>query len=297
LNYRNKDSWDALTYDQVSRLVQYKWGQQVIKWRKWLGNEIVMDAGCGTGLLTKQLTKQVPRGKVYAVDTDSNMIKQAKNNLKLLANVEIIQSSFTDVKLPRKMDVIFSNSALHWVQDHKKVFRNFWEVLKPMNSNDIVDINVGSNSINTGSSGQLLIQCGGYGNLQEIISILEQIARLDQFKEHFADWKQQWYFAKVEDTSKLLREIGYVNTRVYYSDDGVTLPNQRIYSKFIKTVVMKPYLDHLSSHKDDYDTDELKDLFLKLFLNEIEKYSSGVVKKPWSLDFVRLNIIAHKPHS
>ena len=41
-----------------------------------------------------------------------------------------------------------------------------------------------------GSSGQLLIQCGGYGNLQEIIAILERIARLDQFKEHFADWKQ-----------------------------------------------------------------------------------------------------------
>jgi tRNA A58 N-methylase Trm61 len=85
----------------------------VIKWRKWTGNEIVMDAGCGSGLLTKQLAKQVPRGKVYAVDTDSNMIKQAKNNLKLLANVEIIQSSFTDVSLPRKMDIILLSKPTH----------------------------------------------------------------------------------------------------------------------------------------------------------------------------------------
>jgi len=38
-------------------------GYSVLKWRKWLGNEIVMDAGCGSGLLTSQLTKQVPRGK------------------------------------------------------------------------------------------------------------------------------------------------------------------------------------------------------------------------------------------
>jgi trans-aconitate 2-methyltransferase len=59
LRYQNKGSWDARTYDQVSRLVQYKWGQQVIKWRKWTGNEIVMDAGCGSGLLTKQLAKQI----------------------------------------------------------------------------------------------------------------------------------------------------------------------------------------------------------------------------------------------
>ena len=135
MKYENKGSWDARTYDQVSRLVQYRWGQQVIKWSRWRGNEIVMDAGCGSGLLTKQLAKQVPRGKVYGVDIDSNMIRQAKNNLKSVDNVEIIQSSFTDVKLPRKIDVIFSNSALHWVQDHRKAFQIFWDMLKSTNSN------------------------------------------------------------------------------------------------------------------------------------------------------------------
>ena len=298
LKYRNKGSWDARIYDQVSRLVQYRWGQRVIKWRKWRGYEIVMDAGCGSGLLTKELAKLVPRGKVYAVDVDSNMIKQAKNNLNSFDNVEIIQSSFTDVRLPRKMDVIFSNSALHWVQDHRKVFRNFWEMLKPMNdSNDVTDASVirnNSNNNTAGGDGQLLIQCGGYGNLQEIIGILERIIHLDQFKEQFADWKQPWYFANAEDTNKLLKEIGYENTAVYYSDDCVTLPNRRIYSKFVKTVVMKSYLDHLSSHNDIYDIDKLKDLFLELFLDEVEKYSSKL-NKPWFLDFVRLNVIAHKP--
>ena len=109
----------------VSRLVQYRWGQGILEWRKWHGNEIVMDAGCGSELLTKQLAKKVPRGKVYAVDIDSNMIKQAKNNLQFLDNVEIIQSSFTDIRLPRKMDVIFSNSALHWAQDYRKPFQKY----------------------------------------------------------------------------------------------------------------------------------------------------------------------------
>lgn len=124
MDYKNKGSWDARTYDQVSYLVQYKWGQQMLEWRKWHGNEIVMDAGCGSGLLTKQLAKKVPRGKVYAVDIDSNMIKQAFHN------VEIIQSSFIDIKPPQRLDVIFSNSALHWIQDHKKAFETFWEMLR-----------------------------------------------------------------------------------------------------------------------------------------------------------------------
>jgi ubiquinone/menaquinone biosynthesis C-methylase UbiE len=267
----------------------------VIKWRKWRGDEIVMDAGCGSGLLTKQLAKQVPRGKVYAVDIDSNMIKQAKNNLQFFDNIEIIQSSLTDIKLPRKLDVIFSNSALHWIQDHREAFQNFWEMLKPMSSNDVTDISVSNNSNNTtGSSGQLLIQCGGYGNLQEIITILERITHLDRFKEHFANWKQPWHFAKAKDTSKLLQEIGYVNAAVYYSDDCVILPNRRIYSKFVKTVVMKSYLDHISSHNDIYDIDKLKDLFLELFLDEVEKCSNKSNTR-WFLDFVRLNIIAYRP--
>ena len=93
-----------------------------------------MDAGCGSGLLTKQLAEKVPRGKVYAVDIDSNMIKQARNNLKLFDNVEIVQSSFTDIRLPSKLDVIFSNSAFHWVQYYREAFQIFWEMLKPMNT-------------------------------------------------------------------------------------------------------------------------------------------------------------------
>jgi trans-aconitate methyltransferase len=293
LRYKNKGSWDARTYDQVSYLVQYRWGQQVLEWRKWHGNEIVMDAGCGSGLLTKQLAKKVPRGKVYAVDSDSNMIKQARKNLQFFDNVEIVQSSFTDITLSRKLDVIFSNSALHWIQDYRKAFQNFWEMLKPMNSSNNIDTTTITNSNNTRSRsvGQLLIQCGGYGNLQQIITLLERITQLDQFKAYFIDWKQPWHFAKPDDTNKLLEEIGYVNTTVYLHSDHVILPNRLIYSKFVKTVVMKSYLEHLSPDNND---DKLKTLFLNLFLDEVEKCSKKL-KTHWFLDFVRLNIVAHRP--
>jgi trans-aconitate methyltransferase len=289
MNYKNEGSWDARTYDQVTYLVQYRWGQQVLEWRKWLGNEIVMDAGCGSGLLTKQLAKKVPRGKVYAVDIDSNMIKQARKNLQLFDNVEIMQSSFTDIKLPQKLDVVFSNSALHWLQDHRKAFRIFWEMLKPTHSNN-KDTADSSNSIGNISSSQLLIQCGGYGNLQQIITLLERITHLDQFKAYFTKWKQSWYFAKPDDTNKLLEEIGYVNTRVYSNSDCIILPNRHMYSRFVKTVVAKPYLERLSAD----NSDKLKTVFLELFLDEVKKYSNKS-KTRWFLDFVRLNIVARRP--
>ena len=141
--------------------------------------------------------------------------------------------------------------------------------------------------------GQLLIQCGGYGNLQEVISILERITQSDRFKVYFADWKQSWYFANVEDTNKLLQKIGYINTKVYSSSDCVVLPNRQIYSKFVKTVVLKSYLDHLSSDNYDNDIDKLKDMFLEVFLDQVDKRSNKSDTR-WFLDFVRLNIIAHR---
>jgi trans-aconitate 2-methyltransferase len=278
LTYKNRGSWDAHTYDQVSQPVQYRWGIQMLKWRKWLGNEIVMDAGCGSGSLTKQLAKQVPRGKIYAVDIDSNMIKQAKKNLQYIDNVKMIQSSLTDIKISRKMDVIFSNAALHWIMDHRKAFQIFWETLKPMNDS----------SDNVGS--QLLIQYGGYGNLQQTITLLERITHLDSFKAYFADWKQPWYFAKPDDTDKLLEEIGYINRTAYLQSEWVIFPSRQIYAKFVKTVVMKPYLERLATDNDGF---KLQTLFLDLFLDEIKKCVDRS-KARWFLDYVRLNIIADR---
>jgi hypothetical protein len=97
--------------------------------------------------------------------------------------------------------------------------------------------------------------------------LLERITNLEQFRAYFKNWKQSWYFAKSDDTDKLLKEIGYVNSRVYLNRDCVSLPNRRIYSRFIKTVVAKPYLERLSSDNGD----KLKTVFLKLFLDEVQK--------------------------
>ena len=40
-------------------------------------NEIVLDAGCGTGRVAK-ITADIKKGKVYAVDTDANRIANTK---------------------------------------------------------------------------------------------------------------------------------------------------------------------------------------------------------------------------
>ena len=72
-----KYDWDVTTYDYISNVIE-SWGRKTIEYRKWKGNEIVLDAGCGSGRLTKILSMKVPQGKVIAVDSDLSMIKLAK---------------------------------------------------------------------------------------------------------------------------------------------------------------------------------------------------------------------------
>jgi trans-aconitate 2-methyltransferase len=70
-----KYDWDVSTYDRISD-AQESWGYEKIEYRKWKGNEIVLDADCGSGRVIKILSK-VPQGKVIAVDSDLSMIRVA----------------------------------------------------------------------------------------------------------------------------------------------------------------------------------------------------------------------------
>jgi trans-aconitate 2-methyltransferase len=254
--------WDAQTYDKVSSNVQLQWGLKLLDKRTWIGNEIVMDAGAGSGNLTKILADKLPQGQIYAVDADPNMVQQAKSNLSGCSNVQVIHSSMDKVNLPTEVDVIFSNSALHWILDQEGLFSHFWQLLKP--------------------NGELLIEYGGYGNVERPLSVIFRIMQSDQFREHFVDWKQSWYFPKPDEIERLLQKAKFRNIQVNLSKRAAIFPDRHSFAIFIRTVIMKPFLGYLPDGKK-------KEQFLDVFLNEFER--SGWT---WSVDFMRLGISAEK---
>src|SRR5918992_5192233 len=133
---RKGNGWDAETYDNIST-IQEQFALKLIQLRNWTGKEIVMDAGCGSGRVRKILAKEIPNGKIYAINIDVNnidvnMIDKAKDNLSQFENVTIINSDLLDLNLQiisSKVDIIFSNAALHWILNHQKLFNTFFELL------------------------------------------------------------------------------------------------------------------------------------------------------------------------
>jgi trans-aconitate 2-methyltransferase len=234
----------------------------LIEQRMWIGNEIVMDAGAGSGNLTKFLVDKVPHGQIYAIDADPNMVEQAKSNLSAYRNVRVIHSSMEHVNLPTKVDVIFSNAALHWVLDQEGVFSHFWQLLKP--------------------NGELLIEYGGHGNVETAVRVISKLMEFSQFKEHFVNWKQSWYFPKADEIERLLENAKFRDIQINLSKRTTSFSDRDEFAIFVKTVIMKPFLGYLPDRAK-------KEQFLDAFLKEIEL--SGW---KWSLDYVRLGIFARK---
>ena len=127
-----------------------------------------------------------------------------------------------------------------------------------------------------------MIECGGHGNVERLLWLIFKIMQSDQFREHFANWKQSWYFPKPDETERLLQKARFKDIQVNLSKLTTTFSDRESFANFVKTVIMKAFLGYLTNAKK-------KDQFVDAFLNEFER-SGGA----WSLDFMRLGIFARK---
>jgi len=275
------DRWDAETYHKISH-IQETWAKELLSKNEWKGNEVVLDAGCGSGRVTNIIAKILNKGRIFAVDIDENMIRIARKKCKHLKNVFFLNSDLINVYLPEPVDIVFSNAVIHWIPNHYQLFKKFWNLLKP--------------------EGKLLIQCGGKGNLGKTYSFLESIRKEKAFVQYFRDWKDPWYFPSTTETNSILKTTGFREIRTEMTKKIAIFQGFEEYRLFMKTVVMKPYLSYLPSD----DNNPTRNLFIDSFMKQIkrnnkdflkdndEKKGSSSGKEQPSIDYVRLDIHAIK---
>lgn len=79
----------------------------------------VIDLGCGTGELTKKLSDQLTNPHVLGIDSSAEMLAKAPRQ----ENIEFRQLSITEqLEQESKWDLIFSNAALQWIDNHEALF-------------------------------------------------------------------------------------------------------------------------------------------------------------------------------
>ncbi|MBB5439201.1 trans-aconitate 2-methyltransferase [Pedobacter sp. AK017] len=90
----------------------------------------VIDLGCGTGELTRQLTDHLPTAQVLGIDASSEMLKEAKTFKTNQLNFEQ-RSIEQQIKEGLKYDLVFSNAALQWLENHETLIPTIITMLQP----------------------------------------------------------------------------------------------------------------------------------------------------------------------
>jgi trans-aconitate 2-methyltransferase len=219
--------WDATTYDRVSA-PQQRWAAEQLDRLDLAGDEVVLDAGCGSGKVTLELIRRVPRGRVYAVDAAPSMVAHTQEAVGDQATA--LCQDLAELSLPEPVDVVFSNATFHWIPDHAALFAALARNMRP--------------------GARLLAQCGGKGNIDRFRKLADEVAFDEPFAPYFANWVRPWNYATAEDTAARLERAGFEGIATWLEAKPTELEEPRA---FVSTVCLVRHLDPLPAElRDDF---------------------------------------------
>jgi trans-aconitate 2-methyltransferase len=238
--------WDAATYDRLP-IPMTGWGLEVLARLELRGDETVLDAGCGTGQVTEALRERLPRGHVIALDASPSMLATALERLGA-DRVTYLEHDLMDPIPIDPVDAVLSTATFHWVPDHDRLFANLAAVLK--------------------TGGQLVAQCGGWGNLERVNAAAERAAGID-----LAASKT---YPTPEETWTRLEAEGFVDIETWLQEAPVDLPADEL-EPYLRTVILSGEVAKRSPEK----------------AGDLVRWTAAELGEP-SIDYVRLNIVARK---
>jgi trans-aconitate methyltransferase len=263
---RAPGEWNAAKYHSVSD-PQFNWGKTVLDRLGRLplrGDEVIVDAGCGTGRLTAELLERWPAARVVAVDASQNMLEVARRFLERFGSrVSFVCADLAAWHDDACADVVFSTATFHWIKDHPKLFANLFRALRP--------------------GGWLCGQCGGASNLAVQHARCDELIRREPFAPFFTEWTDPWEFASADTTRLRLAAAGFVGVETSVELADVVFPGPGEFREFVTTVILRPYLAYLPE-------EALRAKFVER-ITDLAAHDSPA----YCLDYRRLNLLGHKP--
>ena len=238
-----KFEWNAGQYAKHSSS-QEKWAKELLVKLKLKGNEKLLDLGCGDGRITAEISRLVPGGMVTGIDNSESMISLAKEKYADIKNLAFYIMDAKEIIFAEKFDVVFSNAALHWVDDHKKVLLGINKSMKP--------------------GGRFLIQTGGTGNAAAGFEVIKEMADKEEWIPYLKDAKSPYNFQSDKDYETLIFETGFRPVRVELLNKDMIHEGIEGFKGFIRTTWL-PYTSRIPDEKRERFISETADLFVKKY--------------------------------
>ena len=180
-------------------------------------NMRIVDLGCGTGELTRELHESLAAEETVGIDSSETMLLKAGHFGGEMLRFEKgdIEAFVTD----RPYDLIFSNAALHWVPDHEKLFVRLTNFLA--------------------MDGQIAIQMPA-NDSHPSHSIAAEVAR------DFGVSPREDFVLPVEKYAELLHRLGYKRQHVRLQVYGHVLPSSEDVVEWVRGALLTHYQAHLT---------------------------------------------------
>jgi SAM-dependent methyltransferase len=106
----------------------------------------VADLGAGTGYFAARLANMLPKGRVYAVDIEPDMVRylEARATREDLRNLTAVAGAPEDPRLPEKVDLILLVDVYHHIEDRARYFRRLSASLRPGGRIAVIDFTLDS---------------------------------------------------------------------------------------------------------------------------------------------------------
>jgi trans-aconitate 2-methyltransferase len=92
---------------------------------------VVVDLGCGAGNVSVQLARRWPAARIEGVDGDAAMLERARAATAGDARFTWTQCDLAAWRPRGTVDVLYSNAALHWLDEHAELFPRLLATVAP----------------------------------------------------------------------------------------------------------------------------------------------------------------------
>jgi len=143
-SFSGAEHW-AKVFDDPKRDAWQK-PHEVIQALKLKPDAVIADIGSGTGYFAARFAHMVPKGTVYGVDTEPDMVKYLAERAKRegLQNVIAVAGKPGDPQLPEKADLIIFVDVYHHVDNRERYFRQIQNALGSGGRVAIIDFRMDS---------------------------------------------------------------------------------------------------------------------------------------------------------